>query len=146
MITPASGPSWDSRINEARAKSAIVPGELLDFAATGNVQPHGTAGGISGRLFAVENPWDDDTSETAIDSSYGSGSMVRYLYGIQGDQIYAKLAAGEDVDEGDALESDGNGELQAVTAGTGTDHTTVAFAAEAVASGTAIARIKVRVA
>ena len=84
---------------EYEADAAIIPGELIELATTGNVQPHSTEGGNAERMFA-------------IDDAYAIGDQVQCWFPNAGDQVYAILEDGNSVAIGNFLESNGGGELQ----------------------------------
>lgn len=131
---------------EKIAAAAVTPGELLELDASAEVQPHSTAGGNAQRMFAVEEEFVGD----GIDDDYADGDTVQYVVARRGDELYAFLAAGESVSEGDPLESDGAGALQAwATAADGGLHDNlIGYAAEDVdnGAGTVPARIKIEIA
>ena len=97
---------------EGIANATIRPGELIEFrtagGALGNLQVHSTSDGVATPRFALEN---SITGEEP-DQSYSSGETV--LYGVfrKGDEVQARLASGLNVQKGNPLSSDGNGELQ----------------------------------
>lgn len=96
---------------ERIANEALTPGELLDIDADSELIPHGTAGGNATPLFCVEA----EQIGEGIDDDYSAGDQTQYVVGRPGDEIYAFLKAGENVADGDELESDGAGALQAHT-------------------------------
>ena len=101
-------------LNEKEAGAAITPGELLDIDGSGDLIPHGVAGDNAQRLIALEDPDREAPSGTeSIDHDYESGDTVRYIRARNGGQFYMFLADGQNVSEGDPLESDGAGALQA---------------------------------
>jgi hypothetical protein len=59
-------------------------------------------------MFAVE----DDLQGNGIDDDYSSGDMVQVWIPQRGDEVYAFLEDGNDVDTNNFLESAGNGNLQ----------------------------------
>lgn len=103
-------------IFEGVADAAITPGELLTFHTDGELKAHATAGGNALPMFAVEDPYNGDTANPAIDVDYATGETTRYVFAQPGDVVYAFLADGENVARGDMLESDGAGALKAHTA------------------------------
>lgn len=148
---------WFTRIQEEKAaKSAILPGMLLDIGAAGTLFPHDVASGFAQRIFALE----DDLQGKGIDDSYAAGDLVQFGYFRNGDVVLAVLADGQNIAIGDALESAGGGLLQKSSAqqSTATGEETqsiVAIAEEALdmsgssgvesSSLAAHARIKVRI-
>jgi len=93
---------------EYEADAAIIPGELIELATTGNVQPHSTEGGNAERMFAIE----DELQGKGIDDAYAIGDQVQCWFPNAGDQVYAILEDGNSVAIGNFLESNGGGELQ----------------------------------
>lgn len=96
---------------EAPAAAVITPGELLEETSAGKVQPHSSAGGNCVPLI----PKAEDYIGNNIDESYSADDQVRYEVGYPGEEYYMFLAAGENVAEGDLLESNGAGAFQAHT-------------------------------
>lgn len=139
---------------EGIAGGAITPGHLIDFDSNGDLVVHATAGGNAQPRFAVEEEFIGD----GIDTAYAEGDQVQYVVGRQGDEIYAILAKNMTIAKGAALESAGDGTLQAHTPvevdeeGTADAYSIysdaiVAYALEAVTTTTvATKRIRVEVA
>jgi hypothetical protein len=133
---------------EGVASEAITPGHLVEFGGSNDLQAHSTAGGNARKAFAVEN----DLVGGAITDAYAQDDTLQYVIARPGDEVYALLAHGENVSEGDALESDSNGALQEHTAPGGSDSglqmdAIVGYALEDLNNTTgAEARIKVEVA
>lgn len=94
---------------ELIAAEAITPGMLVERNSDGKVQKHSTAGGNSLPMF----PKEDALQGKGIDEDYESDDPVQVWYPGRGDEVYAILADGENVNEGDFLESNGAGYLQA---------------------------------
>ncbi|MCB1587673.1 MAG: hypothetical protein KDI56_02100 [Xanthomonadales bacterium] len=146
----------ERRIFEAVTDAAVTPGELLQWSSDDQLKAHATAGGNALPMFALEDPYNGDTSNPAIDVDYGTNEQARYVFARPGDVVYAFLADGQSVNKGDALESDGAGALQAHTAravneGGSSTYTVytdgiVAYADEDKSASGARARIKARVA
>lgn len=128
--------------HEAAAVDAIMPGMLVERAATG-VQTHSVAGGIANLHFANEYPLTGGT----IDDEYEIGDQVIFTTYAPGDGVYALLAAGNDASVGDLLVSNGDGALAYLVPATG--GVVVAQAMEAVnndpGTGGAAVRIQVEV-
>lgn len=134
---------WERR--EADAGAAILPGELLEFALDGDLQPHATAGGNTSRLFAIEN----ELVGKGISDSYSSGDRVLYVRARPGDVVYARLAASQgQIRRGRPLESDGNGELQSFgqAADSRSVESLIGYVAETVSNSGSIQNVKVEVA
>lgn len=97
---------------EREAGAAITPGELVERNSSGQIIPHGTAAGTEVTpSFHVPGPAGQD-----IDTDTPSGSNAHYRVCSTGVEVYAWLAAGENVGEDVLLESAGDGTLQADTA------------------------------
>lgn len=94
--------------------SAITPGQLIEVTSSGEVQEHSTAAGTEAqRAFARV----EDYAGGSIDDDYAVGDNVPYYICKPGDRVYGWLATGNDISTGDFLESDGNGDLQALSTG-----------------------------
>lgn len=130
--------------DDALAGGTITPGMLITWSSGTLIANASAADADAEILFAVENPYLDPTVDTspAIDTTYASGKVVRYIRPPRGVRLNALLETGNNVARGAALESNGAGALQAFSTGR-----IVAFADEAVnnSSGSNV-RIKVRVA
>lgn len=122
----------DYQQDEREVTADVDPGELVEFASDGRVQPHSSAPDLNGNgsalpRFAIEardlGKGIDDTY--TYDSNDDEGENCRYARPSPGTKVQAWLAAGENVNDGDSLESAGNGALQQHTgldpAGDGTD-------------------------
>lgn len=97
---------------ERLANEAITPGELLDVDADGEWIPHGGAGGNATPIFAMEN----EQIGGGVDDDIAANDQCQALVAWRGSVIYAWLKDGENVADGDELESDGAGALRAHTA------------------------------
>lgn len=119
----------DYRLEEAEAGGAITPGMLIKVNSEGKVVVHTTEGGFAENAFAAE----DQLQGNTISDAYSSGDIVTYLLPYKGSSINALLKAGQDVNKGDALISNGDGTLKAESdASSGTDvKQIVAYAEEA---------------
>jgi hypothetical protein len=146
-------------VSEGIAHEAITPGQLVRVrTANGKIEKHGTAGGPTNRMFALENPYIDPSSTKAINTNWAADGTMRYVYAQSGDVVYAWLADGQNVTAGAPLQSNGAGALTALTgqavneAGSATytisDGPLVGFTEQALdnSAGGAVARIKVRIA
>lgn len=101
----------DPRTEEGQAAATIKPGMLLAMNSSGNLIPHGSAGGYAERLYATE----DALQGRTIDDNYSSGEKVFVAVAEPGDVIYALLAEGESTDPSEFLTSAGNGYLKVAT-------------------------------
>jgi len=99
---------------EYLAGGTITPGMLLEFMTSTalyalTVKAHATAGGNAlPVMFALE----DELQGNDIKTNYSSGDRVQVWIPQRGEEVYAILADGEDVNVGDPLESNGAGYLQ----------------------------------
>lgn len=99
---------------EAVASEAITPGHLIEFGGSNDVQKQSSAAEAdAAKTWALEN----DLVGDDLDDDYASGDTVQYAVFDPGSELQALLAHGENVSEGDALEADGNGALQAHSSG-----------------------------
>lgn len=132
---------------ETKSSAAVTPGDLLELTTAGLVRPHNTAAGAAAPMFAVEDPYNGDTSNPAINVDYASGETVRWVMAQPGDELYGWLEANGSVNIGGYLQSGSGGDLEAYTSGTAVFHDSriLAQALEAKSGSTAHARIKIRV-
>lgn len=135
---------------EGIANAAFTPGHLCRIRTDGKYEKHGTAGGNTEALFAIE----DDHQGGKYTTAYTAGDIAQLAIAGRGAVVYALLKDGENVTVGTFLESGGDGTLVAMTSDTSVGlvktNSAVAVALEAVdMSGSAGAdpsgRILVRV-
>lgn len=93
---------------EYEAAAAITPGQLIELASSGKVQVHSGAGKTALPMFAVE----DELQGKDIHDVYAAGDRVQCWIPGRGDEVYALLADGQNVNIGDKLESNGLGFLR----------------------------------
>ena len=93
---------------ENLAAAAITPGHLLKLNSANKVAVHASAGGVTERLFALEDALQGRTIATA----YAADEIVAVLKASPGDHVYAFLSEGEYVNIGDTLVSNGDGTLK----------------------------------
>ena len=111
------------------AAQTVTPGQLLERIAAGTVQPHSTADGSNGKLFARERDvFGKDRTEVVA-----AADQAMFIAARSGDEIQALLADGQNVVIGAALVSDGAGALKAPATPVATtpSNTLVGFALEA---------------
>lgn len=118
--------SGEAEQYEGEAGADITPGELLTIDSNNRYIPHDetpdlNGNGTTSRTFARESVdagrgIDDDY---LWDSGDSEGDNVKAIHPTPGSKVYAWLEHGENVSEGDPLESAGNGALQAHS---GLDH------------------------
>jgi hypothetical protein len=99
---------WSDVQEEIIASAAITPGMLLERDSDNKVKPHSAAGQNAVRMFAVE----DALQGKGINDAYASADPVQVWFPGRGDEVYAILVDGENVDEGDYVESNGDGKLK----------------------------------
>lgn len=134
-------------VEEYVAAGAITPGMLVEVDSTGEVKAHADASGFAAAMFATE----DEFFGKTIDDAYAADDMVQVWLPRPGDVVYALLAAGEDVEIGAKLVSNGAGALKEYVedASDATYGAIVAEAMEAVdndpGTGGAAVRIIVRI-
>ena len=108
--------NYSDHIEELIAAGTITPGMLVERDSSNEVQAHSTAAGNAMPMFALE----DSLQGEDIDTDYAADDPVQVWVPFRGDQVYAILADGNNVTNGDWLESDGNGYLQVHEADSGT--------------------------
>lgn len=123
-------------VEEANAESAITPGQLVEFIANGNVQPHSTAGGAAMPAFALE----DELQGRTVRDAYEAGTPVQVWIAQAGEMVYALANAGATITPGLYLESAGNGTFRPLDSGR-----PVAQAVTAPESADVPRRLKIRV-
>jgi hypothetical protein len=127
---------------EGEATEAITPGFLVEFATATTIQKHDASGGLTEKLFALENGW----AGKAISDAYATGETVFAYRAQPGDVVYAYLATGNNAAFGARLVSNGDGYLKVETeASGGVDESYVGVATEAVNASAAALRIRIRV-
>jgi hypothetical protein len=122
---------------ELVAGGSITPGMLVERNSSGVLVAHAGAGLAAQAAFAVEN----EAVGRGIDDAYASGDQVPYRIFAEGHQVYAILAAGQNVSKDALLQSAGNGRLSAAA----TADNVVAIALEAVDATSAAKRIRVEI-
>lgn len=97
----------DPQYDEGRAGGVITPGMLIKLNNSGVYVAHNASGVVAARQFALEDALQGKT----IDDNYASGELVRFVHALPGDHILGILAAGQNVQDGTRLVSDGLGSL-----------------------------------
>ena len=119
------------------SSQALQPGMLCEITSTGAIQKQSSADVFVEAIFIREN----ELIGEGIDDLYADDETIPYYIGRQGDVFYALLAANETIAIGAVLQSQGSGgTLKAVSSGQGKFK-----AIDAVTTGGAVARIKVRI-
>src|SRR5690606_29128908 len=103
------------RQDERRAAEAITPGMLVERNSAGKAIKHATSGGPAVFELALE----DALQGRTIDDAYAENDLVTTHLFQKGDEGYAWLASGQNVQDGAYLISNGAGLLTAYS-GTGT--------------------------
>jgi hypothetical protein len=148
---------------EGIATETITPGDLLEWSYGSAATPtgglssghlviylrkHFTAGSNAQKMFAREQDYIGSVPPgVAIDKVYNANDQVNYVVGRQGDEIFARIASNANVAFGDYLESNGDGTLRTLTAGSAaaaSDNRLVARAMEST-NVSPIARIMVEI-
>lgn len=101
-------------VEESTANAAITPGMLIEPMSTGKVRAHATAEGNVIPMFAFENELEGQD----LDDNYEADDKVQCWIPQRGEEVYAILADGYDIDIGDWLASNGDGYLREHTAET----------------------------
>jgi len=101
------------RYDEAVASGIITPGQLIKIDGDLKVLRHSTAGGSAELLIARE----DALQGKSVDDNYAVDDQVGFGIAKPGDELAVMLDAGENVNEGEFLESAGNGNFQEFTSG-----------------------------
>lgn len=97
---------------EKVANAAITPGMMVEPMTTDKVRAHATAEGNAVPMFALE----DELQGNGIDDDYSADDQVQIWIPQRGEEVFAILADGYDVDIGDFLASNGDGYLREHTA------------------------------
>lgn len=95
-------------VEEYTANAAITPGMLIEPMSTGKVRAHATAEGNVIPMFALENELEGQD----IDDAYAADDKVQCWIPQRGEEVYAIIADGYDIDIGDWLASNGDGYLR----------------------------------
>lgn len=141
LLTDINGSSIHAEALTA-AGSTVVPGDLVEVTAAGEIQEHSTADGIQQKLFALTNL----ATAGTIDDAYTAGVTARYGAFSPGQEVFATLAASQTATPATALVSNGDGTLKVDAAIDATTITgaVVGYPTESVTTTGATARIKVR--
>ncbi len=102
-------------VADIAAGEAVIPGALVERDA-GEWDNHSAAGGLATPAFALEqsemNAGQNQSPHVlTIDHPYASGDLMQVGIGKPGTTFYSLLASGENVADGDELDSAGDGEL-----------------------------------
>lgn len=116
------------------AGEVITPGQLLQGVTT--LLKHASAGANAARTFALER---DEMGKT-IDNTYAIGDTVKVGSFHQGEHVLAFIASGQNLTEGQLLESAGNGTLRALASGVA-----LARSLETTGAVTVLTRVRVEI-
>lgn len=98
------------------ASEALTPGELVQPAATeGQVKANDAAGDADAPRWWVREQRENEGA--GVDDDIASGDECTVLKPESGARINARIAHGESLSDGEALESDGAGALRSQTSG-----------------------------
>ena len=134
-------------IFEKIAAGTISPGDLIEVDNTGKVAAIASAGKVSGKLIALENPFAPDPTLSALAQNYAAGDTVRYVYAQRGDLINARVAASQTVSIGSQLISTTTGGCLGATTvdATTLEGALVALAEVAVTTTGSTGRVQARI-
>lgn len=128
----------------ATGQDDIKPGMLLELDSDGDVKKHDDEDGNAAPLFALE----DELQGKGIEETYDAEESVFVWVCVPGEQVYAILKNGENVNAGAYLASKGDGTLkewgEPGSAGEVASRSVVAQALESVHADDEDTRIKVR--
>ena len=94
---------------EIVAAAVITPGMILERTTADKVQAHSTAGGNCRPIMVAQ---EDALQGRGIGDNYAADDQVQVWCPMPGEEGYVILKDGESVDEGDYLESAGDGYVQ----------------------------------
>lgn len=100
------------------AVEAITPGMLVepqDDSGTLKWGVHDTADDPTPRAVAL----DQIEMNKGVDDAYAAGDLVKVGYFLSGDRFWGLIPSGQDITQGDYLQSNGDGKLKAFGSGVG---------------------------
>lgn len=98
---------------DRKAAQVITPGMLIDIDSNGDIIKHATAGGFAETMFALER----EEAGYDIDETYAVNDTVKAGRFHRGTRVLALIASGQNIQDGEYLESAGNGTLRAYASG-----------------------------
>lgn len=133
-------------IHERPANATVTPGDLCLINSDGEVDPIASAGAFNQRIFALESPFGDDPTVSALANTYAAADYVRFVFGRPGDLVYARIADSQTIVIGDPLISTTTGGClgKATVSATTLAGSIVGVAEEAITTSGAVGRAKVR--
>ena len=141
LLTDTNGSLIHSEAITAAA-SAVIPGDLVELTASGELQGHSTSDGTAQKLVALTNLCTAGT----IDKQYSAGETARYGAAHSGQESYMWLATSQVATLLTPLSSNGDGSLKVATVSDATlAGSIVAYPLEAVTTTGSKLRIKVRI-
>lgn len=118
ILVEVNSESGSRPINEgSKAAEIITPGQFIEMDTSETLVKHPTASGNAQPIrIAVESPYGDDFTVSALANTYIVGEGVRFIHPQAGDIVYAFIKASETLVKGRSrLVSDGAGALQVVS-------------------------------
>jgi hypothetical protein len=121
LLTP-----WLAQITEGEdadglgtfeATEAITPGHLVELVDSGSEnkwQKHATAANVQPRTVAIDQSWND----LGVDDAYAAGDAVAVAHMFVGCVFWGLISSGQDISNGEHLQSAGDGTLKSATAST----------------------------
>lgn len=103
------------QVNDVAASEAITPGHLVErHSSTGaKYKKHATAGGDTVKAVAL----DQSMMNRGVDDAYATGDLVEVGVFSPGATAWMLVASGQNITNGQKLESAGNGTLRAHSSG-----------------------------
>lgn len=130
-------------VEEYIAGVEIIPGMVIElFNDTGlKWRPHNAAADMQAVTVAIEKSiWNKD-----VDSPYAIGDMVRAVTLRKGSSFWGLVPSGQNITQGDKLQSNGDGRLKEATATTAAANVAVLQALETIGAVTAVTRLRTQV-
>jgi hypothetical protein len=100
------------------AIEAIIPGMLIEHHDDSGVLKWGVHDSANEPCSAAV-ALDQIEFNKGVDDAYAAGDLVKAGYFERGDRFWGLLPSGQDIDQGDLLQSNGDGRLKAYAAGPG---------------------------
>jgi hypothetical protein len=108
-------PTYDE---QKTASETLKAGHLIEI-SSGQWRKHAGAALNAPPIFAMER----DELGTGMETTYASGDRVKAGRFKKGDKVSCRIASGQNIADGDYLESAGNGTLKKVATDAATDDT-----------------------
>jgi len=125
-----------TEVNDVFAGAAITPGHLIQrYNSSGmKLRKHATAG-AAGAMYALNQ----SMQNKGLSDAYAAGDLVEAVIFQRGASVYAFIASGNNIANGDALTSNGDGSLKAAGSGV-----VIAYALEAVDNSAGATAVRLR--